>query len=149
VIDVQHASTCGVLPADRELQRWATTALEHADTGVGGDLTLRLVDEDESASLNETYRHRHGPTNVLSFPFEDPPGVDSGILGDLVICVPVVQREADEQGKTFDAHLAHMVVHGVLHLLGYDHLVEVEAVRMESLETRVLIELGFPEPYSD
>jgi probable rRNA maturation factor len=85
----------------------------------------------------------------LSFPFEDPPGVDSGILGDVVICIPVVQREAVEQGKAFTAHLAHMVVHGVLHLLGHDHHEAAEAAQMESLETLALTALGFPEPYTD
>ena len=114
------------------------------------ELSLRLVDEAESADLNQRYRGKAGPTNVLSFPFEPPPGIKGPrYLGDLVICVPVVVREAAEQGKATEAHWAHLVVHGVLHLLGYDHLDETEAQEMEALETRLLANLGFPPPYAD
>ena len=114
------------------------------------ELSLRLVDEAESADLNQRYRGKAGPTNVLSFPFEPPPGIKGPrYLGDLVICVPVVAREAAEQGKAPEAHWAHLVVHGVLHLLGYDHLDEAEAQAMEALETRLLANLGFPPPYAD
>ena len=114
------------------------------------ELSLRLVDEVESADLNRRYRGKAGPTNVLSFPFEPPPGVRGRkYLGDLAICVPVVVREAAEQGKAPEAHWAHLVVHGVLHLLGYNHLDETEAQEMEALETRLLANLGFPPPYAD
>jgi probable rRNA maturation factor len=114
------------------------------------ELSSRLVDEAESADLNQRYRGKTGPTNVLSFPFEPPPGTRGRkYLGDLAICAPVVAREAVEQGKDLEAHWAHLVVHGVLHLLGYDHLEEPEAQVMEALETRILGELGFPPPYED
>ena len=114
------------------------------------ELSLRLVDEAECADLNQRYRGKAGPTNVLSFPFEPPPGIKGPrYLGDLVICVPVVVREVAEQGKAPEAHWAHLVVHGVLHLLGYDHLDEAEAQEMEALETRLLANLGFPPPYAD
>ncbi len=114
------------------------------------ELSLRLVDEAESADLNQRYRGKAGPTNVLSFPFEPPPGARGRrYLGDLAICAPVVVREAAEQAKAPEAHWAHLVVHGVLHLLGYDHLDEAMALVMETLETRILGDLGFPPPYED
>ena len=146
-LHLQRASTDGDLPAKADLKRWARAALP-AKSKVA--LSLRLVDEAESADLNQRYRGKAGPTNVLSFPFESPPGIKGPrYLGDLVICVPVVAREAAEQGKALEAHWAHLVVHGVLHLLGYDHLEDSEAQTMEALETRLLGELGFPPPYED
>ena len=122
-------------------------------------LGIRIVDEDESAELNHTYRDKPGPTNVLSFPFDMPDlpaalaateneEIPTKLLGDLVICAPVVAREAAEQGKPLPAHWAHMVVHGVLHLLGYDHLDKAEAAEMEGLEQRLLAELGVGDPYA-
>ena len=105
------------------------------------------MDEDEGAELNEAYRRKQGPTNVLSFPFEAPPGVELSLLGDIVVCAPVVAREAGEQGKILESHWAHMVVHGCLHLLGYDHMEPVEAEAMEALETEILGGLGYPNPY--
>jgi probable rRNA maturation factor len=158
---LQRASTAGGLPAKTDLKRWALAALaglkgasnqparnKVVDQKVA--LSLRLVDAAESADLNQRYRGKAGPTNVLSFPFEPPPGARGRkYLGDLAICAPVVVREAVEQGKDLDAHWAHLVVHGVLHLLGYDHLEEPEAQEMEALETRILGDLGFPPPYED
>lgn len=144
-LDVQRVSTAGGQPSDAQLRRWARAAL--ADLGGSHALTLRLVDDAESAALNETYRRKPGPTNVLSFPFEAPPGVRTRLLGDLVLCAPVVEREAREQGKMPHAHWAHMIVHGVLHLRGYDHLTDVEASAMEALETEILSRLGYPDPY--
>lgn len=144
-LDVQRASTAADLPGDAQLRTWARAAL--ADVGGTHALTLRLVDAAESAELNQAYRHKAGPTNVLSFPFEAPPGVSSRLLGDLVICAEVVHREAQEQGKSLSAHWAHMVVHGVLHLRGYDHLTESQATDMETLETEIMARLGYPNPY--
>jgi len=158
---LQRASTAGCLPTKTDLKPWALAALaglKGASNQPAGNkvvdqkvaLSLRLVDEAESADLNQRYRSKPGPTNVLSFPFEPPPGTRGRkYLGDLVICVPVVVREAAEQGKALEAHWAHLVVHGVLHLLGYDHLEEPEAQAMEALETRILGGLGFPPPYED
>ncbi len=115
----------------------------------GGELTVRIVDGAEAAELNRRYRGRSGPTNVLSFPFDGMPGVDLPLLGDIVVCAPVVVREAREQGKPERAHWAHIVVHGVLHLLGYDHVEPEQARIMEGLEKQILGKLGIPDPYGD
>ncbi|MEJ2327702.1 MAG: rRNA maturation RNase YbeY [Chromatiaceae bacterium] len=128
-----------------EIDRWVRAALGAADDR---ELNIRIVNEPEMAELNSRYRHKEGPTNVLSFPFESPPGVNSAILGDIVICAPVVRREAGEQGKALAAHWAHMVVHGIMHLRGYDHENEADAERMEAAETEILTGLGFPAPYA-
>lgn len=140
------------LPAAGELRDWAAAALAEADPRrETAEVTLRVVGRDEGAALNHRYRGSDGPTNVLSFPFQPPPGLPAedaaGLLGDLVICAPVVGCEAAEQGKADPAHWAHLVVHGVLHLLGFDHLDEPEAAAMEALEVRILQRLGFPNPY--
>jgi probable rRNA maturation factor len=133
------------LPGEAQLQAWCEAAL--AGRVEEAQLTIRIVDEAESAELNETYRHKSGPTNVLSFPFEAPPGVDLPLLGDIVICRQVVERQALEQGKPANAHWAHMVVHGCLHLLGHDHIEEEEAEAMEHLEIGILAGLGYANPY--
>jgi probable rRNA maturation factor len=146
-LDVQYASEAANLPSEADLQRWALAALQAERAFV--ELTIRIVDEAESQALNRDYRQRDRPTNVLSFPFEAPPGAVSDLLGDLVICAPVVAREASEQGKPLAAHWAHMVVHGVMHLLGYDHEKDDEAERMESLEKERLAALGIDNPYVD
>jgi probable rRNA maturation factor len=144
-LDVQRVSEAQDLPGDKQLRSWARAAL--ADIGGSHELTVRIVDVSESAALNAEYRHKQGPTNVLSFPFEAPPGLRSRLLGDLVVCADVVQREAREQGKLPLAHWAHMIVHGVLHLRGFDHLTDSEAQAMETLETEILARLGYPNPY--
>ncbi|MFT4047272.1 MAG: rRNA maturation RNase YbeY [Solimonas sp.] len=137
-ISVQRAivSARGV-PSAPSLRAFARAALpKHF-----GELTIRIVDEPESQALNRDYRGKDKPTNVLSF------GGDEGVLGDLVICAPVVAREAVEQNKTLREHWAHMVVHGCLHLQGHDHELEVDAQKMEAREIRILKSLGFPDPY--
>lgn len=148
-LDVQRVSGASDLPSDSQLRRWARAAL--ADIGGSHELTVRIVDAAESAALNTEYRHKHGPTNVLSFPFEAPPGMSTRLLGDLVLCADVVQREAREHGKAPPhaqwAHWAHMIVHGVLHLRGFDHLTAAEAQAMEALEIEILARLGYPNPY--
>jgi len=146
-LDLQIASEANDLPAEADFVRWAEAAL--TGRAQAPELTIRVVDADESAELNGTYRHKQGPTNVLSFPFEAPPGVELPLLGDIVICAPVVEREAAEQGKSVESHWAHMVVHGCLHLLGYDHIEADEAELMESLERDVLSALGYPDPYGE
>ena len=133
------------LPTEEQIVQWATAAVQ--PEGVEVEMTVRIVDESESHDLNLTYRGKDRPTNVLSFPFECPDEVELPLLGDLVICRQVVEREAAEQEKPLMAHWAHMVVHGCLHLLGYDHIEDDEAEEMESLETQIMQGLGFDDPY--
>jgi probable rRNA maturation factor len=147
-LDLQIALDLPVLPNEADFRRWAEAALTGAGYQKDAELTLRIVNEAESTALNETYRRKQGPTNVLSFPFEAPPEVDSSLLGDIVICAPVVLREAVSQDKMPEAHWAHLVAHGVLHLLGYDHD-ETQAAAMEALEIRILTDLGYADPYGD
>ncbi|MGQ0697081.1 MAG: rRNA maturation RNase YbeY [Panacagrimonas sp.] len=132
------------IPSASTLRQWATKALGV----VAGDVTIRIVDEAEMQELNQRYRGKDKSTNVLSFPY-DGEGLDIPILGDLVICALVVAREAQEQNKDPRAHWAHMVVHGCLHLLGYDHVNDRDADTMETREKKLLAELGFPDPYHD
>lgn len=133
------------LPTEEQIVQWATAAVQPEGDEV--EMTVRIVDEAESHELNLTYRGKDRPTNVLSFPFECPDQVELPLLGDLVICRQVVEREAAEQEKPLMAHWAHMVVHGSLHLLGYDHIEDDEAEEMESLETQIMQGLGFDDPY--
>jgi probable rRNA maturation factor len=145
-LEVQYALDTGPdLPSAAQVRYWVEAALDGRRTDA--ELTVRIVDRAESSQLNMAYRQRPGPTNVLSFPMESPPGVPVSMLGDIVICAPVVLDEAREQGKPAEAHWAHLVVHGMLHLLGYDHQEPTEAHRMESLEARILQRLGYSDPY--
>lgn len=146
-VDVQCVSVGDGLPTSDDITDWVQAALPE-DSG-DTELTVRIVDEAEGADLNQTYRQRSGPTNVLSFPFETVEGVDCPLLGDIVICAPVVLRESRDQGKEPRAHWAHMTVHGTLHLLGYDHLSEYDADHMEAHEKTILARLGFADPYVD
>lgn len=133
-------------PAVRSIRAWIRAAL--ATRGEErGEIAVRIVDEAEMRALNARYRHKDHATNVLAFPAELPPGIALPLLGDIVVCAPVVAREAAEQGKQPRAHWAHMLVHGTLHLLGHDHQRPRAAAAMESLEARVLASLGFPDPY--
>ncbi|OOF08807.1 MULTISPECIES: rRNA maturation RNase YbeY [unclassified Salinivibrio] len=147
-VDVQLAcdNTDG-LPSDDQLQAWFEHAVRNAREQA--EVTIRLVDEGESQSLNRDYRGKDKPTNVLSFPFDAPPGIDIDLLGDLIICRQVVEREAEQQGKQLMDHWAHMVVHGSLHLLGYDHIEDDEAEQMEALERDILATMGVPDPYAN
>lgn len=144
-LDVQFAVEQPGLPAEADFARWAETAL--AGGRSAAELAIRVVDEAEGRELNHRYRDKDYATNVLSFPADLPPGVDLPVLGDLVICAPVVRREAAEQGKAEMDHWAHLVIHGCLHLLGYDHEAEPEAEAMEALETAIMARLGLPNPY--
>ncbi|HHF3824213.1 rRNA maturation RNase YbeY [Haemophilus influenzae] len=146
LVDLQIATeNIEGLPTEEQIVQWATGAVQPEGNEV--EMTVRIVDEAESQELNLTYRGKDRPTNVLSFPFECPDEVELPLLGDLVICRQVVEREASEQEKPLMAHWAHMVVHGSLHLLGYDHIEDDEAEEMESLETQIMQGLGFDDPY--
>ena len=146
IIDLQIACEQETgLPTAQQIEQWATAAVQPQSDEV--EMTVRIVDEAESHELNLNYRGKDRPTNVLSFPFECPDEVELPLLGDLVICRQVVEREAQEQEKPLMAHWAHMVVHGSLHLLGYDHIEDDEAEEMESLETQIMTGLGFADPY--
>jgi len=144
-LELQVATDFAPLPTQADFHRWVQAAL---DGRGAGELTIRLVDEAEGRQLNGDFRGRDYATNVLSFPFEAPPGMQADILGDLAICAPVVAREAAEQDKPVAAHWAHMVVHGVLHLLGYDHQDDAEAEQMEALERDIMAAMGFADPYA-
>lgn len=144
-VEIQNATGSEAVPASDEFIRWAVAANRDAAAG----LVIRIVEPAESAELNHAYRQKNGPTNVLSFPFEVPPGVPNDHLGDLIICADVVRREAAAQGKSEASHWAHMVVHGVLHLRGYDHENDAEAAIMEAEEIAILARLGYPDPYQE
>lgn len=146
-VAVGYALPRSRLPAANSFRQWVTAALRGANYRRHAELAIRLVDADEGRALNRDYRHKDYPTNVLSFPADLPPELKLPLLGDLAICAPVVLREAMEQAKRPRDHWAHMTVHGVLHLLGYDHIKNREAQAMEALETRILAGLGIADPY--
>ena len=133
------------IPGKKKIREWAESALSRFRDNA--EVTIRIVDEVESKQLNERWRKEKGSTNVLSFPAGGAMSLEPDLLGDVVICAPVVEREAKQQHKTFDAHIAHMVVHGILHLLGYDHVKDGDAATMESIEVSILENLGYGNPY--
>ncbi len=145
-LDLQIAcASKEALPSFEQLSHWLNQTTLSLKEEL--EITIRIVDSDESHQLNHQYRGKDKPTNVLSFPFESPPEVELPLLGDLIICKQVVEQEACLQNKTLLAHWAHMVVHGTLHLLGYDHIEDEDAIEMESLETKIMQEMGFDDPY--
>ncbi len=161
-LDYQVATDLAELPSENQIKQWLAAALQQeavvfgkiSNKLIGDDapleITVRIVDEAESQQLNLAYRGKDKPTNVLSFPFEAMPGMESmalSILGDLVVCATVVEQEAKTQNKASMAHWAHMLVHGSLHLLGYDHITETEAQQMESLEIAILDSMAIANPY--
>jgi len=148
VVAVGYAVPRSGLPSAVSFRRWVEAALHGAKRREPAELSIRIVDGDEGRALNRDYRGKDYATNVLSFPVEQPPGVTLPLIGDLAICAPVVLREAAEQGKAARDHWAHLTIHGVLHLLGYDHVDDREAVAMETLETRILAGLGIADPYA-
>lgn len=137
------------IPVTEKIEQWATCVLNNRIDSA--EICIRIVNELESKELNQTYRNKPYPTNVLSFPYEPLSGikVDVPYLGDLVLCSSVIEREAKQQHKTTEAHWAHMIVHGLLHLLGYDHTEEVAALEMEGIEIKILKCLGYDNPYGD
>jgi len=146
-VDLQIAVDAADLPSEAQFLHWATAAWR-GDASAAAGVVVRLVDTAESRRLNAEFRHKDTPTNVLSFPYEPLPGMAFHHVGDLVICAPVVAQEAVGQGKPALAHWAHMVVHGMLHLQGFDHAGDADAERMEALETGILTGLGFAAPYA-
>ncbi|MGZ5031193.1 MAG: rRNA maturation RNase YbeY [Methylobacter sp.] len=146
-IEIQAVFESAGQPDPQQIQFWVDTAL--ADYDQDTEIVVRIVGEQESAELNEQYRHKSGPTNILSFPVDVPEGIELDLLGDLVICAPVVEKEALEQGKTLEHHWAHIIVHGVLHLLGYDHIDDDDAELMENKEIAILNKLHINNPYTE
>ena len=144
-LDLQRAGCFANAPSDAQFEAWVTAVLEPDSDA---ELTIRLVDREESRGLNRSYRGKDRETNVLSFPADLPDGVDLPLLGDIVICAPLVEEEALGQGKPVEDHWAHLTLHGLLHLLGYDHVEESDAEVMEALETTLLAGLGIADPYA-
>jgi len=140
------------LPKDEDLFLWVNETLDF-ESYADAELTIRFVNENESAELNKQYRNKSGATNILSFPFEAPTElngeVELNLLGDLIICSDIVEKEAEQQNKSEIAHWAHMLVHGTLHLLGYDHLTDADADIMETKEIKILLKLGYSDPYRE
>ena len=167
-VDVQfvcddHSDSLSAVSLTENIITWVMTTLRFTATewlrasswpvaesyNQAAQLTVRVVDREEGKALNETYRQGSGPTNVLSFPFDEPFQLQPPLLGDIVICAPVIAAEAIDQFKSVESHWAHMIVHGVLHLMGYDHLDDVQALQMESLEVLVMRHLGYDDPYQE
>ncbi|MBU2871904.1 rRNA maturation RNase YbeY [Colwellia sp. E2M01] len=150
-IDLQIACSPTKLPTEEQFQLWVDTALNEviSKPEQSFELTIRLVNNEESQQLNNQYRGKDKPTNVLSFPFEVPEGIELNLLGDLIICIDVMKAEAEEQNKALFDHWAHLVIHGCLHLVGFDHISDTEALEMESIEISILAKLGIENPYLD
>ena len=133
----QYAARPDSVPTRHQFRRWVRAALQQ-----DAEIALRIVDAEEGRALNAAYRGKDYATNVLTFPLHDDP-----LMGDIVLCAPVVEKEAAEQGKSLEAHYAHLTVHGVLHLMGHDHENDADATEMEALETHIVTKLGYPDPY--
>lgn len=151
-IDLINEIASDAVPSEKQFQLWTDMTIASLPEKLKNqihdtEIAVLIVDEKKSAELNETYRHKTGATNVLSFPAQKIPGMNLDLLGDLAICAAVVEKEAVEQHKKCESHWAHMTVHGILHLLGYDHIAEDEAQVMESLEIIILKKLGYDNPY--
>ena len=144
-VEVQIVFSSPGQPDKAQIRQWVDAALQ--GYGQDAEIVVRIVDVHESAQLNKQYRHKPGPTNILSFPVAVPEGISLNLLGDLVVCAPVVEREAMEQHKSLTDHWAHIVIHGVLHLLGYDHIEDDEAEVMETKEISILQALNINNPY--
>ncbi|NOR80401.1 MAG: rRNA maturation RNase YbeY [Methyloprofundus sp.] len=147
-LEVQRVIAGGYIPNDKELQLYLEKSL--ADYSEDAEVLIRVVDSQEISALNEQYRHKQGPTNILSFPFEVPEAVKGvNLLGDLVVCASVLETEAQAQQKTLQDHWAHIIIHGILHLLGYDHIDDTDAQEMETKEILILQQLSIDNPYQE
>ncbi len=142
-VQVQQAASGPDIPDNDQFQQWAAAI----DATVEQEVSIRIVDEAESAALNQQYRKKPQATNVLAFPADIPPEVDLPFIGDIVICAPIVAKQAAEQGKSLLSHWAHLTLHGILHLQGYDHLDDADAKNMENIEIQLMSKLGFSNPY--
>lgn len=145
MIEIQNVSDLKSVPDDNLMIKWAEHALDKGH--LQAEITVRVVDEEEGLALNKAWRKKDYATNVLSFPVGELLEQAPNLLGDIVVCAPVVEQEARDQGKNFDAHWAHLIVHGVLHLQGYDHETDEQAGKMESLEIQILKNIGYANPY--
>ncbi|MCF6203383.1 MAG: rRNA maturation RNase YbeY [Methylococcaceae bacterium] len=147
IVDVQIVSQSGQLPSQEKFQYWIDAVL--SDNAKDSEIVIRVIDEADMIQFNKQYRGKKGGTNILSFPFDVPDAIESDLLGDLLICAPIVEKEALAQHKKIEHHWAHMVVHGVLHLLGYDHVENEEAEEMEGLEVNILKKIKIKNPYEE
>ena len=146
-LDFQVVSKSTQLPTAEQFKAWVNAVL--VDESEDSEIVIRIVDEDEMIRFNEQYRGKKGATNILSFPFDPPEGTDSQLLGDLLVCAPIVELEAKQQNKNLEHHWAHMIIHGVLHLIGYDHINDMDAEEMEALEIKILIKIKINNPYEE
>jgi probable rRNA maturation factor len=150
LVDVFQACDDNTIPAADTVKNWIIRAADAAGHSSDVEVSVRIVDADESRALNHEYRGKNKPTNVLSFPAGRIEGLPDDVpvqLGDIVVCASVVGEEAIEQDKAVADHWAHMLVHGTLHLMGYDHETDAEAAEMEALETQILMNSGLKDPY--
>ncbi len=146
-VEIQLASKSKFIPDQQQFQNWVDAVL--TDESQHSEIVIRVIDEDEMIEFNQQYRHKSGPTNILSFPFEAPDSVESDLLGDLLVCAPVIETESKQQKKTLENHWAHIIVHGVLHLIGYDHINDMDAEEMEALEVMILKTITINNPYEE
>lgn len=146
-VEIQLASKSKFIPDQQQFQNWVDAVL--TDESQHSEIVIRVIDEDEMIEFNQQYRHKSGPTNILSFPFEAPDSVESDLLGDLLVCAPVIETESKQQNKPLENHWAHIIVHGVLHLIGYDHINDMDAEEMEALEVMILKTITINNPYEE
>ncbi|MEE9338773.1 MAG: rRNA maturation RNase YbeY [Methylococcaceae bacterium] len=147
VVEIQSVSQSGQLPSQEQFQYWIDAVLSNSTQD--SEIVIRIIDESEMIQFNEQYRGKKGATNILSFPFDVPDGIASNLLGDLLVCAPIVEKEAQAQQKKIEHHWAHLIVHGLLHLLGYDHIENEEAEKMEALEIKILKKIKIKNPYEE
>ncbi len=147
ILEIQNESQSSLIPEKKLFKYWLDAVLKNDNQD--SEIVIRIVDEDEMIQFNQRYRDKKGATNILSFPFEVPDGVESQLLGDLLVCAPVVEREAWQQNKKLEQHWAHLIIHGILHLLGYNHIDDVDAEEMEALEINILSTIGINNPYQE
>jgi probable rRNA maturation factor len=148
LVNIQLVCSENNIPTLKQFRTWLKAALHSQAKKIQhAEVNIRIVDENESANLNKMYRHKIGPTNILAFSYNPPPETQIDLLGDLVVCAPIVLKEAKDQHKNIEAHWTHLIIHGCLHLLGYDHVQTQEADIMEALEIQILQKLGLDNPY--